>query len=199
MSGRSFAFRSVRRAGPHSPAQSGAVITCSACREEDFVIQTSRSGLPPDVIARKFSQAGWAVGKKPSDDLCPACIAKRVDSRKERQMDKPQNKPALVAVPPRQMSRDDRRVIFAKLDDVYLSEKDGYAPGWSDEKVASDLGIPRAWVETIRDENFGALKDNAETRQLLAEVEGVVSQVKAIEAKVADLLRKATEIRKAVA
>lgn len=112
---------------------------------------------------------------------------------------KPVAPPSLKAVPPREMSRDDRRLIFAKLDEIYVSETEGYAPGWTDEKVASDLGIPRAWVETIRDENFGPLKDNAETRKLLAEVEELVKQVKGVETKAADLLRKAHEIRKAVA
>ena len=97
------------------------------------------------------------------------------------------------------MSRDDRRLIFAKLEEVYVSETVGYAPGWTDEKVSTDLGTPRAWVETIRDESFRPLKDNAETRKLLSEVESLETQVKAIEAKAVALLRQAQEIRKAVA
>jgi hypothetical protein len=56
---------------------------------------------------------------------------------------------------PRQMSRDDRRIIFEKLNEVYVNEKVGYSDGWTDERVATDLGVPRAWVCTIRDENFG--------------------------------------------
>lgn len=199
MTERWFDFRGVRRAGVNGPTQDAAVVKCSQCREEDFVIQNGRSRMPPDAIHRKFSQAGWAIGRKASDDMCPACVAKKVENRKERHMDKQQNKPAVVAVPPRQMSRDDRRLIFAKLEEVYVSETVGYAPGWTDEKVATDLGTPRAWVETIRDENFGPLKDNAETRKLLSEVESLETQVKAIEAKAVALLRQAQEIRKAVA
>lgn len=73
--------------------------------------------------------------------------------------------------PPREMSRDDRRVIFAKLDEVYLDEKRGYDSGWSDHKVASDLGVPRKWVEIIRAENFGAIGTNEDMADFLSKAE----------------------------
>ena len=73
-------------------------------------------------------------------------------------------KPELVvnADAPRTMQRDDRRIIFEKLNGVYLDEKRGYDPEWSDHKVATDLGVPRAWVEQVREEMFGPVNTNAD-------------------------------------
>jgi hypothetical protein len=75
--------------------------------------------------------------------------------------------PTIKAEPPREMTRDDRRVIFAKLQDVYVDEKVGYGNGWNDQKVAADLGVPLAWVRTIRDENFGTERSNEEWEKVL--------------------------------
>jgi len=181
--------------------QDAAVVKCCECREEDFVVMTGRSRLPPEVILRKFSQAGWAIGKHARDDLCPACIAK--SDKRVKTMDKPATtslaKPALVIAPPREMSRDDRRVIFAKLEEVYVSEAVGYSPGWSDDRVSKDMNVPRAWVEKIRDENFGPIKDSEEVRKLLQAAEAASAEAKVLAAKVEKLLREAQEIRKAVA
>lgn len=74
---------------------------------------------------------------------------------------------AVAVEPPREMSRDDRRVIFAKLNEVYIDESKGYDNGWSDHRVAVDLGVPRAWVASVREEMFGPDKSNAEARQLV--------------------------------
>ena len=66
--------------------------------------------------------------------------------------------PGASARPPRQMSREDRRLIFAKLEEVYIDEKTGYSTGWNDDAVAKDMACPRAWVEEIREQNFGPQK-----------------------------------------
>lgn len=76
--------------------------------------------------------------------------------------------PEVVVEPPREATKEDNRLIFAKLNDVYLDEKTGYSAGWSDEKVASDLGVPRAWVSRMREEHFGTAS-NEEVVALLNE------------------------------
>jgi hypothetical protein len=86
-----------------------------------------------------------------------------------------EKKPAMLKVvsaitapseePPRNMTRDDRRIIISKLDAVYLDAKRGYDAGWSDQKVATDLGVPRKWVEDIRAENFGDVGTNEEMNE----------------------------------
>lgn len=67
--------------------------------------------------------------------------------------------PIAVSTPPKidagEMGKTERRIIFAKLNDVYLDEKVGYADDWSDAKVAQDLGVPVEWVALVREPDFG--------------------------------------------
>lgn len=111
-----------------------------------------------------------------------------------------------------ELSRADRRIIFAKLEEVYESEEAGYKSPWTDQAVARDLGshIPVGWVAQVREENFGPLRDNAEIRGLfdrvatnVAEAKGFLDEVKAVRkeaaelvAKVNDLARRATDVGK---
>lgn len=157
-----------------------ARVTCRKCGMSCSLGLSSPGGLlPPNIITKKLEQKGWAIGANAQWDLCPSC------ANKEKKM------PVLSVVtpdkmtksasetPPREMSRDDRRVIFAKLDEVYLDEKRGYDSGWSDHKVASDLGVPRKWVEIIRAENFGAIGTNEEMAEFLSESDKLCADARA--------------------
>jgi len=126
-----------------------------------------------------------------------------------------------VVDPPPEMTREHRRLIFAKLHDVYIDEQRGYAEGWGDKKIAVDLGVPEAWVANIRAENFGDVKDNEEVRKFLdiyrdeflpafnaiAERQRVLADeqkklaeaIKAFDARYTPLVREGEAIRKAVA
>lgn len=89
-----------------------------------------------------------------------------------------QVKPAPSQEPPREMSRDDRRIIISKLDAVYLDSKRGYDSGWSDQKVASDLGVPRRWVEIIRAENFGDVGTNDEMSEFYRQANDLAAEAR---------------------
>jgi hypothetical protein len=54
-----------------------------------------------------------------------------------------------------QMTKEDRRIIFSEIDNRYYDETRGYQKGWSDESIATSLNVPRAWVSSIREDNFG--------------------------------------------
>lgn len=74
------------------------------------------------------------------------------------------------AEPPPQMQREDRRIVADKIADVY--DDAGYIAPWTDELVAQDLGVPRAWVAEVRDFMFGPANENpklAEYRRLHSE------------------------------
>jgi len=77
----------------------------------------------------------------------------------------PVEQPHVLAGP---MSKADRRIVFAKLNDVYVDETTGYSADWDDAKVSADLGIPVEWVKEVRDADFGpelskAMKEKAKT------------------------------------
>lgn len=48
-------------------------IICSSCSTKKILHMTGTSSLPPNIIVKKLRQAGWFVGHKARDDLCPEC------------------------------------------------------------------------------------------------------------------------------
>ncbi|MGY3278179.1 hypothetical protein [Bradyrhizobium sp. S3.7.6] len=143
-------------------------------------------------IARKLEAKGWQVGKRHQDHRCPRCqsVAKlTVAEMKPRPGNMQLVKEALmnnttVTPPkptpavPRTMTRDDKNIIYEKLKEVYVSDKVGYGDGWSDQRVATDLGVPRGWVATIRDEFFGEEITSEVTRKMIAEARELITKVR---------------------
>ena len=171
------------------------------CNTEGTVsVNTFAHGLGDDddkaerYVTRKFEALGWKIGKTAKGNLCPACFArvKMASAKKKQTKEKeevmisepPKMVPKVVPMmvreetvkpasePPRTMTRDDGRIIFNKIDENYAGESVGYAVGWSDERIAKDLGVPRAWVSEIRDKYFGPDLDERQT-QMLAEAKAV--------------------------
>jgi hypothetical protein len=76
-------------------------------------------------------------------------------------------KPAApTVVPPRTMTREERRKIWRYLDEVYDVPNTRYLDDLTDHKVAEALKVPRAWVSEIRDEAFGPDGGNASMEKL---------------------------------
>jgi hypothetical protein len=176
--------------------QRGAKATCGydRCRTTNTVsVNTFTHGIGDDderaerFAARKFEALGWKIGKTAKGNLCPACFARvKMASAKKKEdivgsssekivpmTPKPAvEEPKPPIEPHRAMTRDDGRIIFNKIDENYAGESVGYAVGWSDERIAKDLGVPRAWVSEIRDKYFGPDLDERQT-QMLAEAKAV--------------------------
>lgn len=75
----------------------------------------------------------------------------------------PNKEPAPMNYDPRlppEMTKEDRRIIFAEIDTHYLDETTGYATDYNDKRIAEGLKVPLAWVRTIREENFGPEKSS---------------------------------------
>lgn len=165
-------------------------------------------------IMQKFRERGWIVGARPQDDRCRNCneaFAARAKNNSNVVLIKPK-KEAAGTMPgngatkgggeaPRQMSREDRRIVFEKLNEVYVSEQVGYQSGWTDRRVAEDLGVPRAWVGDVREQMFGPHGFNCELAARMEEAAKVIDESRALmaefaEAKISadDALRRAKEI-----
>lgn len=99
----------------------------------------------------------------------------------------------IKAEEPPTMSREDRRLIFAKIDEVYLDETTGYSDGWTDSRVAEDLGVPLAWVKTIRAENFGEERSNAALLANLEEAKWTLNEAKKIHDEIKSSLQTAMD------
>ena len=211
-------------------------IQCSiaGCKNHDDVSANTFSGsLWTEDLQKRWGRKGWRIGVKPSDDVCPICVAAEARMRRSRYQKAPkpmtaeiidmataqkpvQQQPAplktlaslgeatglrpedLTVEPPAAMARDDRRLIFQKLDEVYLDEKTGYSGDWTDARVATHLGVPRAWVAAVREENFGPEKSNEEVRAVLAEIKevrAVLAEIKEVRANIEGLVQRGEQNR----
>lgn len=181
MSGRRFALGTFAFDGQPSAC---SLIECARCRVVGRYRHVGRR-KPPEAIEQYFRNHGWEVGKSPRGDVCPAC-ANPAKLPKETVM--------TAAAEPRAMSREDRRIIFAKVDELYLDDKSGYTPPWTDNAVARDLGVPRAWVATVRDELFGPEGSNAEFDDFIAKAAPIITDLKNLHKSVAAQLEEARKL-----
>jgi len=200
----------------------GARAVCGHCQvAQSLPVNTSRSHGNDDEITErfansKFEKLGWKIGRSPHQNRCPECFtAIKIASHRKRDDNMASNKivpmtpvspppspkTAPATEPPRTMTRDERRIIFEKINEVYVGEATGYHDNWSDEKVSLDLGVPRAWVSALRDEYFGPdvnenrSKASEEAKAFLAELRELQSN---ITSQVNTLFAKGQELKKTI-
>jgi len=63
------------------------------------------------------------------------------------------------------------RRIYAMLDERFIDDKRIYQPGWSDEKVATTLGVSVEIVMNIRRTAYGELAEDPKVTQLRDDIE----------------------------
>lgn len=187
MSGRDFPFATIQRGGqPFSALR----IDCGACGTQAFY-KAERLGHKERAgslgAEKHFRAVGWVIGSRAKADRCPDCAAR--DKPKTEQAE-----PAMDATKPREMSREERRIIFAKIDELYLEDKKGYTPPWTDSAVARDLGVPRAWVAQVREELFGPEGSNAEFDDFLEKAAPIITDLKNLHRSVAAQLEEARKL-----
>jgi hypothetical protein len=139
-------------------------IVCACCNAVAyFPFQTGANRKPPVAAIQHFQNKGWVVGNGPRKDFCPH----HVSPAKRKGSTVMANIPASsIADKPREMTREDRRIINDKLDSVYA--KDAYKAPWTDTAVAKDLGVPRDWVAQVREQFFGPAASNPLFDEILA-------------------------------
>lgn len=175
-------------------------LTCAKCGATDTLPLGSKSnGYPTPLVQQKMRHRGWEIGNRASADFCPDCVAGK--HKKQDKSDKKQENNVVTFVKaeePPTMSREDRRLIFAKIDEVYLDENTGYSDGWADQRVADDLGVPVGWVRSIRAENFGEERNNAAIAKHLDEVKDVLAKAKKLHLDAKDEIKSmSTQVEKA--
>ncbi len=70
-----------------------------------------------------------------------------------------------------------QRAIFALLEEHFDVEAGEYAVGWSDDKIAADVGVTQAAVSYRREGAFGKLKKTSTTKMTMAQLHDVVNIV----------------------
>lgn len=172
------AFEFVKRTADDRAA-SAYRIACAKCSTEILFHQHGDRRKSSVAVASHFRNRGWAVGSKARLDRCPDCRPTSISTAGTAM-----TKTAVATIkPPKEMTREDRRIIFAQLNEIYIGEDKGYSSGWTDQRVATHLGVPRAWVATIRDENFGPVRDNETSTALRSELAEMWTLLREVEAK----------------
>lgn len=148
--------------------------------------RTFGTAWPPEVVSRKFKQAGWAVHgktwtcperqrhsqpKKTIEEIVVQPSRAQVTTLATAiQADKPQ-------APRIEPTLKEARAIM-DLIEAHFIEKDGrYKDGWSDDKIAQALDLPRAMITKVRDEAYGPLKAPTELLNLRAEIDTTANMV----------------------
>lgn len=140
-------------------------ITCAHCGGlAYFPVATGVNTDAPIEAVQHFQNKGWMVGGDPETDFC-----RKHSTPAKRKGPKTMTNTAPMADKPREMGREDRRIINDKLDEVYGRE--AYKAPWTDAAVAKDLGVPRDWVVQVRDQFFGPAGSNPLYDQFIGETE----------------------------
>lgn len=168
-------------------------IVCAECGSVAyFAHQTGKSRKPPVAAQQSFQNKGWVVGSGPRKDFCPLHAAPASRKGQTAMKHESMPAPAAKAEPPRASTIEDRRVINMKLTEVYADG--GYATPWTDQKVADDLGVPRAWVTEIREQMYGPEGSNPLLDDYLTAQAAFTAECKALADGRVDLVRTAEEV-----
>lgn len=183
-------------------------IKCSKCPATFDVVNGARSRLPTAMLAKRFAGAGFRVSiRNGGHHLCAECAAKPAKPPRPehlRLVAPPEPQPSEdltmppTAEPARQPTREQRQTIHAAIDRNWSITGGGYAGNLSDEKLAEQLNVPRAWVAEVRDMLFGA--DTNEAREAgLAELDAFEARAAEIEGRAMQLAADAETLKADIA
>lgn len=94
----------------------------------------------------------------------------------------------------REITPKDRRQIFKRLDEVYDDKKGRYCDGFTDNSVAKELNMPRAWITEVRESNFGPDGGNDDMERVSAAVGKLAKQAKDLQDDAISLASRAEEL-----
>lgn len=197
MSERAWPFRIQRESGV---VTRGYEIICAKCRDADMVPKGECGPTHPP-IAKKFQRAGWEVGATESGDVCPACQTKW--QRKNAMKTTGSTTPLPPPPPPAQITTAGTPTpgASARITDVYMALEDAYdrsardyRPGWTDERIARELGVSVELVAKRRAADFGPVKVDTFADDLDDAVKGLGSEIASMRRFSDDLAAKITAL-----
>jgi hypothetical protein len=173
-------------------SRSFAIAQCAKCPQTGEVRLGQASSLDSEGVGRKLRARGWTIGSQASGDLCPRCAGRNGRALTPQQKRaaycriadvpraKSQEDAPMPAEPPKSPTIADRRKITDVLDVRYDDVHGRYRDAWSDDAVASTVGVPRAWVTDLRVLLYGECADNEAASQRDAAIGALEAQVKAL-------------------
>lgn len=179
---------------------------------------SSGAKIHPIGAAQYFRNHGWVIGAGERADTCPNCKKYFIEQRREKKSFTTAVAPTgqevkleAKAAPPtvevakniKAMDRTVKRLIDEKLDAVYVESKGGYIDGWTDDKVAYDVGTSAGNVALVRDEFHGpntqATDTNKEVEVLKAMAKELLDGQKRVQTSMDHISKLDEELNKALA
>ena len=202
--------------------RSVARVACTVCpATASDPIATSKHGLNPKQLKKRWEAAGWQIPKQDSKShiLCPDCLQARREARRTdpceliRTYQIPAKENAVTVTqtnqdharqntPVRDPTHEERLKIRGLLDTYFDDKLGSYLSGYSDQKIGNELNVPWAIVTKIREAAYGPIRVDPEVEKLNAEVMAVGAQARLlakqmieINARVAELEKQAKALR----
>lgn len=128
-----------------------AHVLCGCGKEGSL---NARAMLPPDMMDRKFIQAGWKL----DPHICPDC-QRRASQEK-----------ISVTTKPSQAAMKAQADMFRLLSEHFDTERGAFESGWSDTKIAAETGLSKDAVSEFRRAGFGEIKEPPQVAALRSDI-----------------------------
>jgi len=181
--------------GPRTVAR----LWCAQCGETlDLTLNSNHNA---DAVERRARAKGWDCDKnRASRTICPDCKARprpQITAATPKPLPRPvAAKPAspitmeIPMTPVRPATPDERMRIRHKLDEVFDDSKGMYLDGYSDQRVAEDLKLPRKMIEQIREAAYGPIRTDPELDQLRTDIAALVAQASTLANRLAEVEKR---------
>jgi hypothetical protein len=179
--------------------QSWFVVHCGACPATERI--HLHVNMTPEAVKHKFRNRDWVIERHHADGhRCPTCrrAAQPAPTSKKETPVMANNVTALPAgsaAPGSAAVRDatplEMRRIFALVEGHFDEAKGCYTGGYTDERVARELGLPRALITRVREESGLKIKGNPEVIALRADIDGLKDLLSGLETRCAALEKAA--------
>jgi hypothetical protein len=171
---------------------------CPACVKDAAKAKNREIAVRPSKFLNGTAHAPPAAGSHPN---IPVLITPREAISMVNAVQPPmKEKPVMLKAvetpitPPRQPSREDKRLIILEIENHYLGPDKGYGNGATDETVAKSLNVPTRWVADLREEFFGPLV-NPEIGKLNGEVTALITRLDTHEREGREIRSKLNDLK----
>lgn len=162
-----------------------ALFECTRC-DETLVLPNVGGRSEPEIV-RFATNKGWMTGRETA--TCPACKrpSRTNDPDSELRNFTPKEPvPMTVPKPDPQPTTHQRVAIRNLLDKHFDDDSHRYLEGWTDDKIAEEVKVPRVVVERIREVGYGPwVKEDPEITAIKAMIARIETDLAATKARLA--------------
>ncbi|OHC95590.1 MAG: hypothetical protein A2792_03615 [Sphingomonadales bacterium RIFCSPHIGHO2_01_FULL_65_20] len=155
-------------------------LPCGKGKDAHIVDVFVKPGQNPDAIAKKLLNEGWTLGHSLT------CPEHRRKSERPCQTGKQHMEKIETPAKPSDAARKAHRMLMMALEDYYDEAGKQYKDGYSDTRLAAEIGCSEQHVRETREQYFGPLavpNDVAEFRSALDKLRAEAGQMTASIAK----------------